>query len=81
MTATDVERRTFLSATAGSAAIATLTAHAAQAQPSGPPVAPRSTPMSYAMKPLPFDPQKIKGLSEKILVSHYENTTAARSSG
>jgi Fe-Mn family superoxide dismutase len=72
MTATDVERRTFLSATAGSAAIATLTAHAAQAQPSGPPVA-RSTPMSYAMKPLPFDPQKIKGLSEKILVSHYEN--------
>ena len=73
MTATDVERRTFLSATAGSAAIATLTAHAAQAQPGGPPVAPRSTPMSYAMKPLPFDPQKIKGLSEKILVSHYEN--------
>jgi Fe-Mn family superoxide dismutase len=73
MTATDVERRTFLSATAGSAAIATLTAHAAQTQPSGSPVAPRSTPMSYAMKPLPFDPQKIKGLSEKILVSHYEN--------
>jgi Fe-Mn family superoxide dismutase len=29
--------------------------------------------MSYAMKPMPFDPQKIKGLSEKILVSHYEN--------
>jgi len=29
--------------------------------------------MTYAMKPLPFDPQKIKGLSEKILISHYEN--------
>lgn len=29
--------------------------------------------MSFAMTPLPFDPQKIKGLSEKILVSHYEN--------
>jgi Fe-Mn family superoxide dismutase len=29
--------------------------------------------MDYVMKPLPFDPQKIKGLSEKILVSHYEN--------
>ena len=27
----------------------------------------------YAVKPLPFDPQKIKGLSEKILVSHYQN--------
>lgn len=29
--------------------------------------------MSYAIKPLPFDPQKITGLSEKLLVSHYEN--------
>ena len=29
--------------------------------------------MTYAIKPLPFDPQKIKGLSERILVSHYEN--------
>ena len=29
--------------------------------------------MTYTMKPLPFDPQQIKGLSEKILISHYEN--------
>jgi Fe-Mn family superoxide dismutase len=29
--------------------------------------------MAYVLKPLPFDPQKIKGLSERILVSHYEN--------
>jgi superoxide dismutase, Fe-Mn family len=29
--------------------------------------------MLYAMKPLPFDPQKIKGLSERILISHYDN--------
>ena len=27
----------------------------------------------YAIKPLPFDPSKIRGLSEKLLVSHYEN--------
>jgi Fe-Mn family superoxide dismutase len=27
----------------------------------------------HAPKPMPFDPQKIKGFSEKILVSHYEN--------
>lgn len=27
----------------------------------------------YAIKKLPFDPAKIKGLSEKLLVSHYEN--------
>ena len=29
--------------------------------------------MTYSVKPLPFDPTKINGLSEKILVSHYEN--------
>lgn len=29
--------------------------------------------MEYAMKKLPFDPAKVKGLSEKLLVSHYEN--------
>jgi len=29
--------------------------------------------MKYEMKPLPFDPQKIKGLSERMLISHYEN--------
>jgi superoxide dismutase, Fe-Mn family len=29
--------------------------------------------MTHEMKPLPFDPQRIRGLSERILVSHYEN--------
>jgi superoxide dismutase, Fe-Mn family len=29
--------------------------------------------MSYAMKPLGCDPQRIKGMSEKLIVSHYEN--------
>lgn len=29
--------------------------------------------MVYQIKPLPFDPQHIKGLSEKLLISHYEN--------
>ena len=29
--------------------------------------------MTYAMKPLPCDPTQIKGMSEKLLVSHYEN--------
>jgi superoxide dismutase, Fe-Mn family len=37
------------------------------------PTASIGKPMSYAIKPLPFDPQKITGLSEKLLVSHYEN--------
>jgi Fe-Mn family superoxide dismutase len=29
--------------------------------------------MVYAMKPLGCDPQHIKGMSEKLIVSHYEN--------
>ena len=29
--------------------------------------------MAYDIKPLPFDPKDIKGLSEKLLISHYEN--------
>jgi superoxide dismutase, Fe-Mn family len=29
--------------------------------------------MTYAMKPLACDPGKLKGLSEKLIVSHYEN--------
>ena len=29
--------------------------------------------MTYKLKPLPFDPTKIAGLSERMLVSHYEN--------
>jgi len=29
--------------------------------------------VTYAMKPLACDPAKLKGLSEKLIVSHYEN--------
>ena len=29
--------------------------------------------MTYATKPLACDPTRIKGMSEKLLVSHYEN--------
>lgn len=32
-----------------------------------------SKPMTYEIKPLSFDPKNIKGLSEKLLLSHYEN--------
>jgi superoxide dismutase, Fe-Mn family len=30
-------------------------------------------PTTYAMKPLGCDPQRITGMSEKLIVSHYEN--------
>jgi superoxide dismutase, Fe-Mn family len=29
--------------------------------------------MAYDIKPLPLDPKNIKGLSEKLLISRYEN--------
>lgn len=29
--------------------------------------------MSYQVKPLPFDPKSISGISERVLVSHHEN--------
>ena len=29
--------------------------------------------MTYAMKPLGCDPQHVKGMSERLIVSHYEN--------
>ncbi len=31
---------------------------------------------TYVIKPLPFDPKNIKGLSEKIIVSHHDNNYA-----
>jgi Fe-Mn family superoxide dismutase len=31
------------------------------------------SPMTYAMKPLTCDPARIKGMSERLIVSHYEN--------
>jgi superoxide dismutase, Fe-Mn family len=48
----------------------TLEQEVAQAQTQAPAAV---KPATFAPKPLPFDPQRIKGLSEKLLVSHYEN--------
>src|SRR5688500_5876085 len=35
--------------------------------------APRVAPGQHQIVPLPFDPKKLKGLSERLLVSHHEN--------
>ena len=56
-------RRAFIGAAAGVALAATAVDAFAQPAPK----------VEYAIKKLPFDPAKIKGLSEKLLVSHYEN--------
>lgn len=68
-----IERRAFVQlggiASAGAAlgAVLPIRGAAAQTAPAG------AKPAAYSVKPLPFDPKTIKGLSEKILTSHYEN--------
>jgi superoxide dismutase, Fe-Mn family len=68
-----IERRAFLEgagAIVGAAATTALNATGAQAQ-SAPPTGPKS--MNYEPKPLSLDPKSINGISEKVLLSHYEN--------
>jgi Fe-Mn family superoxide dismutase len=63
---TDPDRRAVLAAAAGLASAAPAIA-AAQA-PGGAPAA-----SAFSPKPLPFDPAKVPGLSEKLIRSHYDN--------
>ena len=68
-----MQRRDFIQSAgiiAGAAAAGTLIERPALAQTTA---NAGFKPMTYEIKPLPFDPKAIKGLSEKILVSHYEN--------
>jgi Fe-Mn family superoxide dismutase len=67
------ERRSFIQGAglvAAAASTATLAASTAFAQ-SNPPSGAKTMP--YQAKPLSLDPKSIKGISEKVLVSHYEN--------
>ena len=70
-----VGRRDFLqnSATLGALTMAVGVGAAASATAAGETTASAAAPPQYALKPLPFDPTKIKGFSEKILVSHHDN--------
>jgi Fe-Mn family superoxide dismutase len=68
----DIERRDFLHGVglaAGVAAASTLVQRPAQAQGVSQPGAKPT----YEIKPLSLDPKSVKGISEKVLVSHYEN--------
>jgi superoxide dismutase, Fe-Mn family len=67
-----LERRKFMQggALAGAALAVTLSERAALAQTTS---NAGVTAMIYDIKPMSFDPKAIKGLSEKLLVSHYEN--------
>jgi Fe-Mn family superoxide dismutase len=68
---TSIERRDFLhhAGIAAGTAVA-LAAPGALAQSTA---APAPKPVTYEVKPLALDPKSVKGLSERILVSHYEN--------
>ena len=69
MTVEQTRRDVMGAATVLAAAMAAMVLPStARAQP-----APAVPKMEYAIKKLPFDPAKVKGLSEKLLVSHYEN--------
>jgi superoxide dismutase, Fe-Mn family len=69
----EIGRRDFLhdaGLATGVAVASTLIQQPAQAQstpPSG------AKPMAYEIKPFSLDPKSVKGISEKILISHYEN--------
>lgn len=65
------ERREFITAVGAAAASTTLlSSMGAMAQTSQ---ANGANKMPYQAKPMSFDPKSINGISEKVLVSHYEN--------
>jgi superoxide dismutase, Fe-Mn family len=63
----------------GSAALVSMGRVANAQQPGEKPIAAQATgvaPGKHAPVPLPFDPKKLGGLSEKLLVSHHDNNYA-----
>ncbi len=64
-------RRTFLKGSATAGVVTAAAGIAATANAAG--EAATKASFTYSPKPLPFEPAKIKGFSEKILTSHYEN--------
>ena len=69
---TTTRREVLASFTLGGAAMALPEARSLL--PQGPGGAPK--PGAHAIKPLPFDPTRLQGLSEKLLVSHHDNNYA-----
>ena len=71
---TNFERRNFMmnsAMIAGTAVAAAAVPGAIRAEP------PTATPsFTYAVMPLPIDPAKVQGRSEKLLVSHHDNNYA-----
>src|SRR5262245_11492283 len=68
-------RRTVLGLLGAAATVpfAATTQGVAMAETAGQTERPRIYGGTHAPRPLPFDPKKLNGLSEKLLVSHHEN--------
>jgi Fe-Mn family superoxide dismutase len=67
---TNTERRDFIKGVGAAASTTMLAGTPALAQANQQTGA---KPMTYQPKPMPFDPKSIAGISEKVLISHYEN--------
>lgn len=74
-----VGRREMLGvAAAGAALIAGCVgrAEAQEPKPPSPPASPSAPLGKHEVRPLPFDPTKLRGISEKLVVSHHDNNYA-----
>jgi Fe-Mn family superoxide dismutase len=67
-------RREVLSVAGGAAVLMAAAMQKGAIAADAPP--PAATPGKYEAAPLPFDPQKINGFSEKMLTSHHDNNYA-----
>jgi superoxide dismutase, Fe-Mn family len=65
------ERRNFLKGVSAAAASTAVLAGTQALAQGNPPTSAKAMP--YQVKPMSFDPKAITGISEKVLVSHYEN--------
>jgi Fe-Mn family superoxide dismutase len=65
------ERRNFITGVGAAAASTAMLATSQALAQTNPQTGSKA--MSYQAKPMPFDPKSITGISEKVLVSHYEN--------
>ena len=68
-----MNRREVLGAVTGAALVTTTIGHAAPRKATPPPPLRPVAPGSNALAPLRFDPAKLPGLSERLLVSHHQN--------